>query len=143
MNRQHAVIGFVFGYLASTILAAWSETTAPEAPTETTGIIASAVHGVQSLDNEFQDCKGKLLRVREIVVAPGGQLAVHQHQNRPEVAYVLEGQMTEHRTGKPPTVQIAGTTLFAMQGTEHWLRNNGREPVRALTIDIVEQEATQ
>ena len=58
---------------------------------------AKYVLGVVPLGTDFPAMQAYVLRAREIVVAPGGQVGVHRHDRRPGVAVMLEGVMTERR----------------------------------------------
>jgi len=112
-----------------------------EGPTETSGIAGVEMLGTVSLDGEFATSDGLMMRVRELVIDPGGVVAVHQHDNRPGVAYIIEGEMTEHRSSESgPVVKAAGDTAFERSGVIHWWENTGDAPARALVVDIVPAE---
>ncbi len=134
-------------YLAQTVVPQAEKDRAQElmadGPTETTGIAGVQNLGAMPLDGEFTSSDGLTLRVRELVIDPGGIVAVHQHDNRPGVAYIIEGEMTEHRsTEAEPSVKSAGSTAFERSGVVHWWENTGGVPARALVVDIVKaQEA--
>ncbi|MEY4353749.1 MAG: hypothetical protein RLZZ609_1990 [Cyanobacteriota bacterium] len=104
----------------------------------TQGIVAIKRLGGQPLGEEFAALQGRELRLREITVAPGGSIALHRHDHRPGVAYILEGQMTERRgPGFTPRVFGPGQVAFEGHGVTHWWRNEGSTPSRALVVDIV------
>jgi quercetin dioxygenase-like cupin family protein len=115
---------------------------APEATT-TQGVLAVKRLGGQPLGPEFaalrgQELRDRELRLREITVAPGGSIALHRHDRRPGIAYILEGQMTERRgPGFTPKVFGPGQVAFEGDGITHWWRNEGTTPARALVVDIV------
>lgn len=107
-------------------------------PTETTGILAVKNLGAVGLEGQFDSIDGRVLRARELEIAPGGVVAVHRHDGRPGVAYIISGQMTEHRADADgPVVKQAGDTAFEENGTVHWWRNDGDTVARALVVDIV------
>ena len=109
-----------------------------DGPTETKGIIGVEVLGTVSLDGEFDSSDGLMMRVRELEIAPGGIVAVHQHDNRPGTAYIIEGEMTEHRsTEKSPVTKKAGDVAMEYSGVIHWWENTGNSVARALVVDIV------
>jgi quercetin dioxygenase-like cupin family protein len=109
--------------------------------TVTEGVLAVKRLGGQPLGQDFPALRGRELRVRELTIAPGGSIALHRHDQRPGVAYVLEGQMTEHRgPGFAPQVIGPGEAAFEGSGVSHWWRNEGSTPARALVIDIVSEE---
>jgi quercetin dioxygenase-like cupin family protein len=66
---------------------------APGAPTAQVGVAVRRLGG-QPLDHDFRALQGRELRLRELTIAPGGSITLHRHDQRPGVAYILEGQMT-------------------------------------------------
>ncbi|MEM1079166.1 MAG: cupin domain-containing protein [Pseudomonadota bacterium] len=110
-------------------------------PTETSGIRSVALLDTVSLDGEFDSSDGLMMRVRELVIEPGGIVAVHQHTNRPGAAYIIEGEMTEHRSSEEGAlVKSAGDTAMERSGVIHWWENTGDTAARALVVDIVKAE---
>ena len=104
----------------------------------TQGVLAIRRLGAQPLDHDFPALAGRELRIREITVAPGGSIALHRHDQRPGLAYILEGQMTERRgPGFAPLVLGPGGVALEATGVTHWWRNEGKGPARALVVDIV------
>ena len=109
-----------------------------EGPTETFGIESSKVLGTMSLAGEFAGTEGHMLRVREVTVLPGGQVAVHQHNSRPGAAYILEGEVVEHRNdAAEPLTRMAGMVAVEKTGTIHWWKNESSEKAVVLVVDIV------
>ena len=109
-----------------------------QGPTHTQGVLAVKRLGAQSLGQDFSAMQGRELRLRELTIAPGGSIALHQHDQRPGVAYVLQGQMTERRgLGFSPRVIGPGEVAFEATGVSHWWRNEGTTPAKALVVDIV------
>lgn len=112
-----------------------------EGPQDNRGVKSVAGLGDIGLDGEFESPEGRVLRARELVIEPGGRVAVHQHQGRPGLAYILEGEIVEHRNDKPePVVRRAGAVSFEKTGVTHWWENRSDAPVRALVVDIVPAE---
>jgi quercetin dioxygenase-like cupin family protein len=104
----------------------------------TQGVLAIRRLGAQPLDHDFPALAGRELRVREITIAPGGSIALHRHDQRPGLAYILDGEMTERRgPGFAPLVVRAGGVALESTGVTHWWRNEGKGPARALVVDIV------
>ena len=66
-------------------------------PRKTTGIKALRILGTVPLAGEFERPDERVLRGREIDIEPGGLVAVHRHDGRPGIAYIVSGQLTEHR----------------------------------------------
>ena len=112
-----------------------------EGPKETSGIESLIGLGAIELGGEFEGLEGYTLRAREIVIAPGGQVAVHQHDGRPGVAYIIEGEMVEHRNDRnEPILRSAGAVSFEKTGVVHWWKNESSTNARALIVDIVPEE---
>ncbi|MEM1316516.1 MAG: cupin domain-containing protein [Pseudomonadota bacterium] len=112
-----------------------------DGPTETTGVSRVSLIGSMPLDGEFQSSDGLVMRVRELVIEPGGIVAVHQHTNRPGAAYIVEGELVEHRsTEAGPVVKTAGETAMERSGVIHWWENESDAPARAVVVDIVPAE---
>lgn len=112
-----------------------------EGPKENRGIESVKVLGSVSLEGELPGVTGRVLRSRELVIAPGGVVAVHQHDGRPGVAYILEGEIVEHRSdASDEIIPGAGAVAFEKTGLTHWWENKSDKPVRALVVDIVPAE---
>lgn len=110
---------------------------AADGPTTPKGLSGSVTATVP-LDGVFKSSDGLQLRAREVTIAPGGQIPVHHHAGRPGVAYILEGEVTEHRLSEDKTVITpAGTTVREQIGLTHWIENTGDRPARAFVVDIV------
>ena len=94
--------------------------------------------GVVALGTEFPALEGRNLRVRRITIAPGGIVAFHEHQKRPGFAYILEGEIVEHRdSGKTIINHSQGSISFEKTGVNHWWENKSTTDVVALVADIV------
>jgi len=107
-------------------------------PVKNKGIKSVKSLGTTALGSDFPALEGRQLRARELVVEPGGVVAVHQHDQRPGVAYILEGEIIEHRAGhSTPMVRKKGDVAFEQTGVSHWWENKSTKPVRALVVDIV------
>ncbi len=110
-------------------------------PTETKGVESVTLLGQVALAGEFQSLDERVMRVREIAIAPGGVVAVHQHEARPGVAYILEGEIMEFRNDeKQALLRTVGEVAFERTGVIHWWENQSNARVRALVVDIVKQE---
>ena len=110
-------------------------------PTENKGISSVKLLGAQNLGNDFAAMRGHMLRAREIVIEPGGVIAIHEHNARPGVAYILEGEVIEHRNDQPqPIKHSAGSTAFETSGVAHWWENRSNKSVRALVVDVLSEQ---
>jgi len=110
-----------------------------DGPTEHVGIAAAAV-GAIALD-QVPELADRQVRARVVTIAPGGKVAVHEHDDRPGFAYILSGQAVEHRSDREEPVTLGpGEVAFEKDGVVHWWHNPGEQPVRALVVDLVPQK---
>jgi len=110
-------------------------------PKENKGIKSVKTLGANDLTGEFAGSDGLQMRARELIVEPGGVVAVHQHDRRPGVAYILEGEMVEHRNDRSgPLVRKKGHVALEKTGVVHWWENRSKRPARALVVDIIPME---
>ena len=108
-------------------------------PKKSVGIRSVKALGHVDLAKEFAAMKGRSFRARKIVVAPKGVVAVHEHRSRPGIAYILEGEIYEHRGGKS-FLRKAGDYSFEKTGVVHWWENRSDKEASALVIDIIENK---
>ena len=115
-----------------------------EIPTEHKGISVTLLGmvGEESLQKQI-GLSGYELRLREIVIEPGGEIARHSHAARPGVVQTISGSWTEGRAageGVEPilTDYPAGKkeALLETWDTEHWGWNTGSEPAHFLACDL-------
>ena len=109
--------------------------TLPSLPTERVGI--SGVHlSTVALPTDFDMSRGRLLRMREVTIQPGGFLPMHTHANRPAVAYVLQGTLTEHLEGQGEPMHLTPGRHYATHTIPHALQNLGNTPVVFIEVDL-------
>ena len=118
-----------------------AQTLGVDGPSENKLIESVTVLGSVPLEDEFEDLKGRVLRTRKITILPGGQVAVHQHQSRPGVAYIIEGELIEYRNDQStPVTRRAGEAAFEKTGVVHWWKNPTSRKAQVLVVDIVPKE---
>jgi quercetin dioxygenase-like cupin family protein len=80
---------------------------------------------------------GRDLRLRKLVVQPGGVVPFHSHEGRPALIITVSGEITEHRTtcGVPITHK-AGETAVETKETGHYWVNHGKVPAVLLSADV-------
>jgi quercetin dioxygenase-like cupin family protein len=89
------------------------------------------------LGEEKVRLRGYQLRLRRLVVQPGGEVPVHSHENRPALIYIESGEMTEFKnTCAVPIVHRAGQATPEDHRVVHWWRNTGRVPAVILSADV-------
>lgn len=81
--------------------------------------------------------KGHNMRVRKLVVQPGGIVPWHSHAERPALIYIVSGEIREIASNcAVPIVHKAGEVARETHATSHWWRNLGKVPVVLLSFDI-------
>ena len=114
----------------------------PDAPSITKKVGVTSL-GSLDLSGEQGALNERMLRTRRITIAPGGSVAWHQHQQRPGVAYLIEGSLTEIRDdgAGPRSIQRkAGDAVFESTGVLHGWRNESGKPATAVVIDLIPQK---
>ena len=82
--------------------------------------------------------KGHIMQLREITLAPGGQIARHSHAKRPGLVWTLEGSWVEGRPeGEKEYPDTLKQALIEDESTDHWFFNDTDKPVRVVVCDIV------
>lgn len=93
--------------------------------------------GSIDLAKENVHIDGRLLRLRRLVVQPGGEVAWHSHQDRPALIYVTEGSITEYSSHcSVPIEHKAGELSVESGGLSHWWKNNSKKPATLLSADV-------
>lgn len=109
-------------------------------PKQTKGISSIEVLGYIDLREEFPNLTQSLFfRLRKLIISAQGTVALHEHKNRPGVAYILRGAITEYR-GKEALIREAGQYSFEYSGIQHGWENHTQEPVEAIVVDVLEPE---
>jgi quercetin dioxygenase-like cupin family protein len=95
-----------------------------------------------NLLNEPVMLKDHALRLRRLVIKPGGIVPWHSHTDRPAIIYIISGTVTEYRsTCTVPIVHKAGEATAEAKGTSHWWKNTGKQTVRLLSADLFHDTA--
>ena len=85
---------------------------------------------------------GRQLRLRKLVVQPGGVVPWHSHTDRPALIITVEGSITEYRSScAVPIEHPAGDVAREVKGVSHWWRNNTKKPVVLLSADVKADDA--
>lgn len=85
--------------------------------------------------------KGSMLRMRKLVVQPGGIVPWHSHEMRPANILVISGSITEYRsTCKVPILHKKGDVTAEFGHLSHWWKNNGKVPAVLYSSDILTPE---
>jgi quercetin dioxygenase-like cupin family protein len=110
-----------------------ARTTGETNPVKVTDTELNAV----ALGSEIKGLDGRRLRMRRLVIQPGGVVPWHSHTDRPALLMTLSGEITEYRsTCAVGITHKAGEVTPEQKGTSHWWKNNGRVPAVIIAADI-------
>lgn len=99
--------------------------------------VEEKVLGSIDLSKEKVTVPGHLLRLRRLVVQPGGEVAWHSHEVRPALIYVTDGAITEYSSHcSVPVEHKAGDLSVESGGLSHWWKNNSNKPATLLSSDL-------
>jgi quercetin dioxygenase-like cupin family protein len=105
---------------------------APTAPKAVTDDVLGAIDLGQEVGVD-----GRSLRLRKLVVQPGGIVPLHSHDDRPALILTVSGEITEHRsTCAQPIVHKAGDLAREVKGTTHYWINHGKVPAVLYSADV-------
>lgn len=80
---------------------------------------------------------GRNLRMRRLVVEPGGVVPLHSHGQRPANIYVVKGEITEYRSSCLVGIRHRAGEVVAEQGEiSHWWRNNTVRRAVLISADL-------
>ncbi len=81
--------------------------------------------------------QGRSLRIRKLVVQPGGIVPLHSHVDRPALIMTASGTMTEYRSScLVPIVHHAGEVAHESGGISHWWKNTGNKVAVLFSSDV-------
>ena len=107
-----------------------------EAAPATKGVTAELLTTVD-LGPEIEGMTGRQLRMRRFTFEPGAVFGpIHDHKDRPGVVFVLQGTITDHRSGLT-TDYGPGVGWTEDRNTTHWLENRGPAPAVEISVDVV------
>ena len=85
-----------------------------------------------------QGLAGYKMRMRRLVVQPGGVVPWHSHEQRPANIYIISGSITEYRsTCSEPIEHKAGDVTGEFGKLQHWWKNNSNEPAVLISADVL------
>ena len=110
-----------------------------EPPTEHKGVSVVSLGVLPEASLQAQvGLDGYVLQMREITLAPGGQIARHSHAGRPGLVWTLSGSWIEGRPNGereyPAGEKIA---ILEDEATDHWFWNRADEPATVVVCDMV------
>ncbi len=93
--------------------------------------------GQLDLGKEKVNIPGRLFRMRQLIVQPGGEVAWHSHEDRPALIYVVSGTIVEYSSHcSVPIQHDAGDLSIESAGLSHWWKNTSKAPVTLISADI-------
>ncbi len=99
--------------------------------------VADTVVGSIDLAKEPAQVEGRLLRLRKLVVQPGGVVPWHSHHDRPAIIVITKGTIVEYAsTCSVPIVHGPGDVTAETNQTAHWWRNETRSAVELYSADL-------
>jgi len=115
------------------VLALWS----------TTILVGGAVIASIDVAKEPAAIPGRLFRMRQLTIKPGGVVPWHSHANRPAIIYVVQGEVTEYASScSVPLVHKAGDATPELHVTSHWWKNTGKTTAVLISADLLPVDAT-
>lgn len=80
---------------------------------------------------------GRSLRIRKLVLQPGGIVPMHSHVDRPALIMTASGTVTEYRSScLVPIVHRAGDVAHEAGGISHWWKNTGKTVAILYSSDV-------
>jgi quercetin dioxygenase-like cupin family protein len=106
-------------------------------PTKPTGVTDTVISSID-LSRAGNGLSGRKMRMRKLVVQPGGIVPWHSHEARPANIYIVSGSITEYRsTCAVPIEHGAGDVTAEFGSLSHWWKNNGKEQAVLISADIL------
>ena len=99
--------------------------------------VTDMVRATTDLAKEPVALNGRLFRLRELNVEPGGIVPWHSHNERPAMIYIVSGEIMEYASScAVPIVHRAGDVAPEKNGTSHWWQNTGTVPAVLISVDL-------
>ena len=145
---------FAAGIVAGTVFTMLSPASAGECPADKRGIdvmkmdttpakgVSDNVLAAINLTDEPTKIQDRQLRLRKLVIQPGGVVPWHSHGDRPAIIYIIEGEIVEYAsTCAIPILHKAGDVAREIHTTSHWWKNNGDKTVVLLSADLLHDKS--
>jgi quercetin dioxygenase-like cupin family protein len=99
--------------------------------------VKDVVRATTDLGNEPAGIKGRLFRLRQLDIGPGGVVPWHSHDDRPAMIYIVSGEVIEYASNcAVPIMHKAGDVAPEKKGTSHWWQNTGTQPAVLISVDL-------
>lgn len=84
---------------------------------------------------------GNDLRLRRLIVQPGGVVPFHSHHGRPAIIYTVRGYIYEYASNcRVPMMHHAGEAVQETANVSHYWVNKGKSVVEILSADVKPRE---
>jgi quercetin dioxygenase-like cupin family protein len=104
-------------------------------PTKPKGV-SDTVIGSIDLGREL-GVEGRDLRLRRLIVQPGGIVPFHSHHGRPAIIITLRGTILEYASNcRAPILHRAGETVRETAEVSHYWVNRSKTVVELLSADV-------
>jgi quercetin dioxygenase-like cupin family protein len=140
MNAKKSIPGIITAATLSVALLGYQAVQAQrQPPSEHKGLEVKSLGVISESSMQSQlGLQGYKMQLREITVAPGGQIARHDHYQRPGLVWTLAGSWTEGRpSGEKEFPASLDQAILEDATTDHWFWNDSAEPARVVVCDIV------
>jgi quercetin dioxygenase-like cupin family protein len=82
--------------------------------------------------------KDRSFRLRQLTILPGGIVPWHDHADRPAIAYLLEGEITEYASNcAVPVVHKPGDVIRETPNIAHWWKNFSDKKAVIISADLL------
>ena len=106
------------------------------AQTKPVGVTDTVLEQID-LSKEMVKLADHQLRIRRLVIQPGGVVPLHSHADRPALIYIVSGEINEYASDcKVAIVHKAGDTSRDAD-LSHWWKNTSKKPVVLISADIL------
>lgn len=106
------------------------------AQTKPVGVTDTVLEQID-LSKEMVKLADHKLRIRQLVIQPGGVVPLHSHADRPALIYIVSGEINEYASDcKVAIVHKAGDTSRDAD-LSHWWKNTSKKPVVLISADIL------
>jgi quercetin dioxygenase-like cupin family protein len=99
--------------------------------------VTDVVRYSTDLSKEPLALQGRLFRLRQLEMKPGGIVPWHSHNERPAMIYIVSGEVVEYASScAVPIVHRAGDVAPEKNGTSHWWKNTGSTTAVLISVDL-------
>jgi quercetin dioxygenase-like cupin family protein len=109
----------------------------PTMPKDVTDVVRYST----DLSKEPLALPGRLFRLRQLEIKPGGIVPWHSHNERPAMIYIVSGEVVEYASScAVPITHRAGDVAPEKNGTSHWWKNTGSKTAVLISVDLFPTE---